>query len=89
MVTLVVKGELNDLCTGSSLATKLLYDLKRMSEEHTHNSYRVQHNNPDLSIWQEVAAVNLIHSAFLSRKVQWCQFDVTDQQVQSTHKMKS
>jgi len=38
MVTLVVKGELNDLCTGSSLATKLLYDPKRMSEEHTHNS---------------------------------------------------
>jgi hypothetical protein len=35
MVTLVVKGELNDQCTGSSHSTKLLYDLKSMSEEHT------------------------------------------------------
>jgi len=38
IVKLVVKGELNDLCAGSSLSTKLLYDLKRMSEEDTYNS---------------------------------------------------
>ena len=65
------------------------YKISRLCQESTHCSYRMQHNNPDSSIWQEVATVNLIHSAFLNRKVHWCQFNVTDQQVQSTHKMKS
>jgi hypothetical protein len=76
------------ICVQEAVILQNSYTISRVCQKSTHNSQE-KHNNPDSSIWQEVATVNLIRSAFLSRKVHWCQFNVIDQQVQSTHQMKS